>query len=247
MKKRVFLPSRTMNKIGSINKVVCPNFVMGTTAGLVKQNNEDSIGCFINKDFIRICIADGHWGDDASRLIVNHWLKNKVIFPNSLIAATRETKTIENKLFNIFGKPRMDPNKDFTPEASFIAIEIIGDKLSIVSYGDCRLLIANNGVNKFHLEGNSTWLGTFSHLHLRKRLSVNQATIFFKMQCGKDDILFIFTDGVDQCIYEKNTISFDFISSQSKKIDLAVTFDKLISEVFTNGAQDNASLGIFRF
>lgn len=220
---------------------------MGTTAGLVKQNNEDHIGCSINKDFIRICIADGHWGDDASRLIVNHWLKDKVIFPKSSIQAVRETKIIENKLFNIFGKFRMDPDNDFTPEASFIAVEIIGDKLSIVSYGDCRLLIANNGITKFHLEGNSTWLGAFSHLHLRKRLSVNQVTKFLQIQCGKDDFVFLFTDGVDQCVYEKDTISFDFISSQSKNIDLSKTFDKLISEVFANGAQDNASLGIFRF
>lgn len=247
MKKRVILPSKTMHKIGSINKVVCPNFVMGTTAGLVKQNNEDSIGCSINKDFIRICIADGHWGNDASRLIVNHWLKNKVMFPNSSIQALRETKIIENKLFNIFGKFRMDPDKDFTPEASFIAIEIIRDKISIVNYGDCRLLIANNGITKFNLEGNSTWLGAFSHLNLRKRLSVNQGTKFLKMKCGKDDFLFLFTDGVDQCVYEKDTISFDYISRLSRNIDLSKIFDVLIGEVFANGAQDNASLGIFRF
>jgi len=248
MNKTIFLPSQLKTNLGSIAKVVCcPNFVMGTTTGLVKQNNEDSIGCHIKKNFVRICIADGHWGNDAAKLITNHWLKNKGIFPNCSTEAIRETKIIENKLFKIFGKSRMDPNKDFTPEASFIAIEIIRNKISIVSYGDCRLLIANNGVTKFHLKSKSTWLGVFSRLQLRKRLSIDQAINFRQMQLVRGDFIFLFTDGVDQCIYEKDTISFDYISEQSSNTNLLNIFDKIVGEVFAHGAQDNASLAIFKF
>ena len=141
----------------------------------------------------------------------------------------------------------MDPNKDFTPEASFIAIEIIRNKISIVSYGDCRLLIANNGVTKFHLKSKSTWLGVFSRLQLRKRLSIDQAINFRQMQLVRGDFIFLFTDGVDQCIYEKDTISFDYISEQSSNTNLLNIFDKIVGEVFAHGAQDNASLAIFKF
>lgn len=248
MNKRIILPSQIKQQTASVNKVTCSsNLVIGTTVGLVKQHNEDSVGCVFNKGFIKICIADGHWGIKTSRLIVNHWLKSKISFPNTSVEAIRETKRIENKLFKIFGKSRMDPSRDFTPEASFIAIQIIKDRLSIVGYGDCRLLIANNGALKFNAEVNDTWLGAFSHLQLRKRLSVDQATKFKKIQMIKGDSVFLFTDGIDQCVYEKNTISFDFISGQSKLNDLSKIFDKLIEEVFANGAQDNASLAIFRF
>lgn len=248
MNKKIILPSQTKQQTALVNKVMfSPNLVIGTTIGLVKQHNEDTVGCVLNKDLIRICIVDGHWGSETGRFIVKHWLKSEVAFPNSSTEAIRETKRIEKELFRMFGKTQMDPNKDFTPEASFIAVEIIKKRISIVNYGDCRLLVVNNGTMKFNLEVSDTWLGAFSHLQLRKRLPVDRATKFKKTQLIKGDFVFLFTDGIDQCVYEKNTISFDFISSQSKLNDLSKIFDKLIGEVFANGAQDNASLVIFRF
>lgn len=248
MKNTTVLPSTLGSEIKRIEKNnISSNFIFGTTQGLVKQTNEDCIGCRVGKDQMLVCIADGHWGSETSQLIVRHWLKRKALFPNSLKNAINKTKILENKISKIFGKPQMDPENDFTPEASFVAIKICGDILSVVAYGDCRMLVANKGNIKFCLKITNTWLGAFSHLSLRKRLSIKNAIRFKKIKVVKGDFIFLFTDGVDQCIYEKDTISFDFIAGLSKLTDLNKVFDKLMEEVFTNGAQDNASLAILRY
>lgn len=247
MKKIVILPTKGTRKLSSIKKVVFSHFMMGTTTGLVKQTNEDAIGCLVGENSTRVCIADGHWGSQASRLIVEYWIERVNVFPKTLKQAIKETEKIEKKLFNLFGRPQMDPDKDFTPEAAFTAIEIAENKLSVASYGDCRLLVANNGITRFNLPCTTTWLGAFSHLSLRQRLPVSEATRFEKMNLGKGDFAMLFTDGVDQCVYEKDTISFESISKQSSNGKVANIFNELMKAVFAHGAQDNASLGIFKF
>lgn len=244
--KKSIIP--TITKKGVIEKVkILPNLILGTTVGLVKSINEDRVGCSIDGNSIRICVEDGHWGKKAAKMIVDHWVRKGRVFPNGRTEAIPEVLKIEQKLFKLFGKINMDPNSDFTPEASFIVMQLVGESLKVISYGDCRLLIAKEGTVKTKLTTKETWLGAFSHLGLRKRLSVKNAIKFKKIKVVKGDFIFLFTDGVDQCVYEKDTISFDFIAGLSKLSDLNKVFDKLMEEVFTNGAQDNASLAILRF
>ncbi len=247
MKKTIYLPSKTKNKLDTVERIVISDYlIIGSTTGLKKKNNEDSIGCFTNKGIIRICIADGHWGEKASRLITRHWLNSELEFPSNSFESKQETKKTENKLYKKFGKPAMNGNKDFTPEASFVAVEISNGNISIVSYGDSRLLIANNGKLKFKQKCSNTWLGAFSHLGLRKRISVEKATFFRRNKLAENDCVFLFTDGIDQCVYEKDTISFEKIAMLSKT-NIKDTFDELFKEVFDYGAEDNASLAVFKY
>jgi len=244
--KKVIVP--TITKKGFIEKVrILPNLILGATIGLVKSINEDSVGCLRDGNSIRICIADGHWGKKAAEMIVDHWVRKGRVFPNGRAEAISEVQKIEQKLFKLFGKNNMDPNSDFTSEASFIVMQFVGESLKVISYGDCRLLIAKEGTVKTKLTTKETWLGAFSHLGLRKRLSVKNAIKFKKIKVIKGDFIFLFTDGVDQCVYEKDTISFNFIAGLSKLTDINKVFDKLMEEVFTNGAQDNASVAILRY
>ncbi len=248
MNKTFCLPSITTNRLGFVEKILInKNLIIGSTIGFKKKNNEDSIACYVNKKSTRICIADGHWGEEASRTIVKHWLNRRLIFPGSSLQAKQETKKVENKLYKKFGKSVMDENKDFTPEASFIAIEILENNVHVVSYGDSRLLVGNNGKLKFKQECKETWLGAFSHLQLRKRMSAEKGTLFKKRKLVEGDCIFLFTDGVDQCVYEKDTISFEKIAGLSKKANLEDIFEELFKEIFDYGAEDNASLVVFKY
>jgi len=63
---------------------------------------------------------------------------------------------------------------------------------------------------------------------------------------AENDCIFLFTDGIDQCIYEKDTISFEKIAMLSKT-NVKDIFDELFKEVFDYGAEDNASLAVFKY
>ncbi len=246
--KKIIIPTVAVARKGVIEKIkISENLVLGTTIGLVKNTNEDSVGYFLKDNTIRLCIADGHWGKEAAEIIVNHWLGENLEFPANKKDAIIEVQRVEEKLFRSFGKNKMDPDSDFTPEASFVAIQLVNNLLGVISYGDCRMLIAKAGKIKTKLTTKATWLGAFSRLGLRGRLPVERAIEFRRIRMTKGDFLFLFTDGVDQCVYEKDTISFNFIANLSRLTNLDEVFDKLMREIFAHGAQDNASLAILKF
>jgi len=197
-----------------------------TTPGLVKSVNEDVVG--INQNII--CICDGHWGTQAAILacktLANH-------FPTSRFQAVATLKTIQEKLFKIQKNP--DP-----PETSVLAIKINIKNHSFIyiSYGDCRLLVSRKNRIFFSLPTCPTWLGALSHQKTRNRLSVDQATLFGTKKLHPNDQLFLFTDGVDECIYETPTIPHTWLIKHSP--------DQILSRIQKHGAQDNASLVIVK-
>jgi len=246
MKKITTLPKDSLGTIDPVVKYVTDDFIIGTTAGLLKKENEDSIGCSFNDNTTRICIADGHWGRETSKKLVGYWLSSVNVFPNTKEKAVTEMKKVEDEIFKTFSKPNMNPQKDFTPEAAVIAIEITKNRLSVVSYGDCRLLILNDHKIKFCLKTTETWLGVFSYLNLRGRLPISNAIEFMQTDLTIGDVVVLFTDGIDQCVYEKDTISFAEIAEKVQSTAITAAFDNIMKEVFLNGAEDNASIGIIK-
>jgi serine/threonine protein phosphatase PrpC len=248
MNKILHTPTKRINNLESIEKFkINDSLILATTTGLKKEINEDSIGLFVNDKITRICITDGHWGEEASDIISKYWIEKSLIFPKNLTEAQNETSKIEDVLYQKFGEKVIDENKDFTPESSFICIEIEDGNISIVSYGDSRLFIMDKENIKFTQECKNTWLGVFSRLGLRGRLSVKEGVVFNVEKLNYGDSIFLFTDGVDQCIYEKDTISFDSIANLSKKLNIEDSVDSIFKEVFNFGAEDNASLVIYRY
>ena len=247
MNQEYTIPSDIKTRLDFVEKIsVSDNFMIASAIGLKKEINEDVLGYYINNYATRICISDGHWGEEASSIIAKHWLNKELKFPISSAEAKKETSKIETELYNKFGKVDMDENKDLTPEASFIVAEISKDNISIISYGDSRLLIVNNSKITFDQECKNSWLGAFSYLGLRGRLPVETGTVFNTIKLVRGDSIVLFTDGIDQCVYEEDTISFERIAELSNDKNIENAFEKLFKEVFSYGAEDNASLVIFR-
>src|SRR5579883_2215397 len=161
--------------------VVAPtqNLALGTSSGN-KPANEDRIGYLNTEDATRICISDGHWGDEAARTIADYWINREVPFPTSKRQALHAVRQIEQDLFSRTGRPRMDPDNDRPPEASFVAMELGRQVLRIVSYGDCRLVVArfaNEVPRPYYRHAElASWLGAFSMLGLRDRVSTRIGT-----------------------------------------------------------------------
>jgi serine/threonine protein phosphatase PrpC len=62
-----------------------------------------------------------------------------------------------------------------------------------------------------------------------------------------NDTVLLFSDGVDECIYEKPTIGIEHIANIVNTLhDPSLIFDALMTEVFEYGAEDNASLSIIK-
>ena len=247
----MIIPTHT-RKIGSeVEKILLKNkLVLGTSLGLVKKTNEDQIGYTIPKNkpnTVRICVADGHWGSTASKKIIKFWLNENLNFPINRESAITTTQHIEKKLFKSFGKENMNEQTDLTPEGAFTVCEINKlNQLTVVSYGDCRLLIANKQRIKYQLLTQSTWLGAFSSLGLRNRIPVEKALVFETYQLQLEDYLLLFTDGVDECVYNKPTIKPEQLAQLTKKVEPETIFDSIFKQVFLYGAEDNVSLGIFK-
>lgn len=222
------------------------NFLF-STKGLIKKINEDQIGIRVFGDKTRISICDGHWGKEASLIAKTACLQIKR-FPDDKSKAIKLINKIQKELFNKLGHKNMDPEKDFTPETSLLAIEINSvNQLTILSYGDCRLMITHHGKIIFRLKTVKTWLGAFSFLGLRNRLPVTNATIFKKITCKSNDLIWLFTDGVDECRYEKPTISFIWLAKTgSKNNNVKMIIKKVVEEVERFGAEDNASIAIIK-
>lgn len=197
-----------------------------TTIKGVKPVNEDVIGHLCSV----VCLCDGHWGDQAAKLACKSILNN---FPTSKVQAVQLLESIQEALFQL----RTNENP---PETSVAAInmDIYARVITILGYGDCRLLIVRNKKIVFSLKTRPTWLGALSHLQIRKRLSPRKGIIFKKMQLQAGDRVMMFTDGVDECVYEKPTIPHQWIATHSQK--------EIFERILKHGAEDNASLIIFR-
>ena len=214
--------------------------------GLVKSINEDRSGCVLDGSSLRICVADGHWGEASAEIIVDRWIKKKLVFPTNRVEVLSEVIKIEEKLFKLFGKTNMNPDLEFTPEASFISIQIKKNTLKAISYGDTRLFVARKGKLKTQLATRETWLGAFSKLGLRNRISVREGLVFEEIQLQEADVVLIFTDGIDQCVYEKDTLSSQFLAKQTKTDAVKKIFDSIFDAVFAAGAEDNATLAVLK-
>lgn len=244
--KKIIIPKEKSERIEKIK--ITPNLTIGSTAGLIKGFNEDRIGLKIssNVDNIRICIADGHWGEKTSEIITDYWIKKDIKFPENRKEAIEEVFKLEQKLYRLFGNTNMDPNSDFTPEASFTTAQLVNNCLNVASYGDCRMILIRDGKIKTKLTTNETWLGVFSHLELRGRLSIKKALVYNKIKLKPSDTLLFFTDGVDQCVYEKDTISFEVLANLTSNNSSEKAFDEIFKLVQKAGAQDNASLIVLK-
>lgn len=229
-----------------ISKIYKNEIATASAIGLQKSTNEDVIGFKATDTGAIICLCDGHWGDFTAKFV-----KSKILskpFPKSKKEAVRDLKKIEHQLWEKFGTENMDQNKDLTPETSLVAIEKIENTISIVSYGDCRMIICRKGQQIFKLKTTSTWLGAFSFLKLRNRIPIEKALIFKKIICQPEDVVMLFSDGIDECKYEKMTISFKWLADQTKgNLNLKKIIQNIFDMIEQNGAEDNASLAMLRF
>ena len=102
--------------------------------GLVKEVNEDRLSFSIKNGKLYACIADGHWGDGAAQAIIDFWANKEMSVSRD--EAIIEVSKIQKELYELYGKPKMDENNDFTPEAAFTFVSVEDDILTILAYGD---------------------------------------------------------------------------------------------------------------
>ena len=155
-----FLYSRNRKSI--VNK----GLHLSTTKGLVKKVNEDRVGCVEEGKFIRICVADGHWGGGAvhnSKILEQY----RQVFQKQERSGQID-RTLTEKLFEKFGQQKMDETKDFTPETSFLVLEVSEGNIKLLSYGDCRLLVCRKGKLSMNWEQNRRGWGRFHILDFEK-------------------------------------------------------------------------------
>jgi len=237
------LPNMLHNEIaGQINGD--DNVVYISLPGLVKPTNEDRLEYWTQDHGMSACIADGHWGDEAAQHAVSFWKDAGI--PDSKEMAIQKTSELERELYTSFGKPVMDQEIDLTPETAFVGINISEDRLDIASYGDCRLLVVNGAAIKYSLEQKSTWLGAFSHLGLRSRMAVKDGLVYERLPLDKEDYVIMFTDGLDECIYERPTISHEEIAESFRLVQPKKILEDLVSLAFSYGAEDNISALIYK-
>lgn len=224
-------------------KIKCSFF---STKWLKKSLNEDTIWALNCKNKFIACICDWHWWDEASNIVKKFILSKKNKFPNNEKQWVVYLKKVEKIIFKKYWKNNLNWVTDITPETSLIWIEINQNRLKILSYWDCRWFIINKD-SIIEIQKNNSWLWSFSYLWLRNRLPVLDNIYFKKFNLEKWDIIILFTDWVDECVYEKPTISIENILKISYQ---SITNKKIIksifNEVFENWAEDNASFMILK-
>lgn len=208
---------------------------LGITAGLKKTFNEDRIGVLSYNNKLRGCICDGHWGDQAAQMTYDFFLSEYQDFPVTQEQAIRTTKELEVSIFNTCGNLDLNGVTDTTPETSFVAFEISEERIRMVMGGDCRFLIlSKTGSCFFRGPSLASWIGSFSYLGLRNRVPVEQGTYFFDLPISEGDTVLFFSDGIDECIYEKSTISVEHLCvlAQSHE-NIRQNIDQIFEEVFS--------------
>lgn len=221
------------------------NFCMATTRGLVKDVNEDRIGfAKFGSSTLKFVVADSHWGEEAAVLVMRVWASSRKLISNRAEAVSFALK-IQSMIYKKFGHCEMDEEKDRTSESSYVAAEIKQDRLILHSYGDSLAFLVRNGHIIHEQQVEKTWLGAFSFLGLRARMPVLSATKFDQIKLERGDVLLLMTDGVTECKYETPVISKDEIAKLCS-LKPEVIVKKLMQLVFGNGAEDNASLIVFK-
>jgi serine/threonine protein phosphatase PrpC len=240
----IILPS-SVSKEAITYVTPMPGVTLSMTDGLVREVNEDRVGFSLDNAELRLSMSDGHWGDAAAEKITEFFLHTDR--PQSRDAAVVTVKRLEKQLWQEFGGLNsMDSQKDFTPEASFVStwFDRGSNKLCIVSYGDVRCLVVKaSGELATVVPTEQTWIGAFSYLGLRDRVSVEDSLQFQEYSLQTGDRVLVFSDGIDECVYETPTISLEHIAQLSVETEDSKEFsEKLFKEVFSFGAEDNASL-----
>lgn len=213
---------------------------MSTKLGLVKEVNEDAIGCRTEEDgTLRISIADGHWGQEAAVECVEYWLNNP-IDTNPL----QSMRWLEATLAKRFAVPLPDAETTRTPEASTLTITIHPDgRMNVVGYGDCRLSVVRDGRVMYRYNTLASWIGLFSSLGLRDRVPVDSGTVVESLPLLAGDTILLYTDGVDECVYETPTLDVEsFAASDNAPVQIC---EEIMRAVFECGAEDNATMAIF--
>ncbi len=224
------------------------HYTICTDKGLVKQANEDRVGFIVKNNLARFVVADGHWGSRAAQMVAEYWLSLKRA-PDSITGSILENRKLESSLYKEWGVKLMDEDSDLTPEAGFVCLELLDNgRVRIISYGDCRAIVIRDGRIIFELEQSDSWLGAFSSLGLRARLSVDEATKFSEIKLSTGDTVILFSDGIDECVYGRPTIPLDKFAKYSKDSRSADELSRrLIDEVIKKGAEDNYSMAVLRY
>lgn len=215
--------------------------IISTRVGFVKEVNEDAVGYFAREDgTLRISIADGHWGQEAAAECVEYWISGSI--DNDPLESM---KKLETALAERFAVPSPNAGTTRTSEASTLTVTIHPDRrMDVVGYGDCRLSVVRDGHVVYRYNTMATWLGLFSAIGLRDRISTKSGTVIESVALLAGDTILLYTDGVDECIYETPTLdveSFAIPSATSLQIH-----DAIMDAVFSHGAEDNATIAVLR-
>jgi hypothetical protein len=137
-----------------------------------------------------------------------------------------------------------------TPEAAFLVAEVGAGAVRLLSYGDCRLMVVReqDGVqHPFYTHATvASWLGAFSALGMRQRLSVADGVDYRTLPVAQNDIVLTYTDGIDEPVYETSTIGPTQLAQHCASCEPSVIFDSIMQDVFAHGAHDHASLAVVR-
>lgn len=217
------------------------NGIISTNVGLVKSLNEDAVGYLTKEDGLtRIAIADGHWGPEAASACVEFWMNDSA--HDNPLASMEE---LEALLAKRFAMPSPDPETTKTSESSTLTVTIYPDKrMTIIGYGDCRMCVVRDGVVIYRYTTSATWIGLFSSLGLRGRIPAKTGTVVESVLLQSGDTIVMYTDGVDECVYEVPTLSVeDFVRPGLTPMNI---HDAIMDAVFQHGAEDNATLAILK-
>jgi serine/threonine protein phosphatase PrpC len=109
------------------------------------------------------------------------------------------------------------------------------------------MMVARAGKRLYCLPTKQTWLGAFSHLGVRQRIPALRATAFHTRELDPGDVVYVYSDGVDECVYEKATLSLAMLAQLSEDTSAPELFGNIMDVIAARGAEDNASLAIVRF
>lgn len=218
-----------------------PNIFIGNLGSSVKDVNEDRIGHTVIDDSEVICIADAHWGIGAAELVCRAFLEDIRAMPRDRDDALRIAADIEGNIYKDYSE------ESLSTEAAFITLFFNShdNTITIAAYGDCRCMIIHPDGTFTTTRTTATWLGVNSRLRLRNRLSAREALVWEQLKVSAGDKVIVFSDGIDECIYEQPTISYKELANICVQSETPPELAKTIFEKVTFfGAEDDASLGI---